>query len=94
MGRIYKNIIAWQLADQLTKLIYKATKKFPKEELYGLSSQLRRATLSVPCNIVEGSSRGTDKEYVRFLYIAKGSLSETEYLLHLSNSLGFFQESE
>jgi len=70
------------------------TKSFPKEEMYGITSQLRRATVSVPCNIVEGSTRNHDKEYVQFLYIAKGSLSETEYLLHLSNSLGFFKDDQ
>jgi len=94
MQRNYKNIKAWQLADRLTGDIYRATRDFPKEEIYGITSQLRRAAVSVPCNIVEGATRNHDKEYLQFLYIAKGSLSETEYLLYLSNSLGFLKADQ
>ena len=87
--RDYTKIRAWQLADDLAVAVYDATKRFPREEAYGMTSQLRRAAVSVPANIVEGSSRGTKKDYLHFLYIARGSLSETQYLLHLSTRLGY-----
>ena len=90
--RNYKNIKAWQLADKLVRGIYKETQNFPKEEMYGITSQLRRAAVSVPCNIVEGCTRKNNKEYLQFLYIAKGSLSEAEYLLSLANSLDYFEK--
>lgn len=87
--RDYKNIKAYQLADSLVIEVYKTTKSFPKEETYGLISQLRRAAVSVPTNIAEGASRQHTKDYANFLYIARGSLVETEYLLCLSNKLGY-----
>ena len=92
MAKNYRNIKAWQLADKLVKEIYTDIRGFPDTELYGTTSQLRRAAVSVPCNVVEGSSRKNNKDYLRFLYIAKGSLSETEYLLSLSESLGFLKK--
>jgi len=69
--------------------VYRLTKTFPPEERYGLTSQLRRATLSVPTNIAEGSKRITSAEYARFLNIAEGSLAETEYLVMVSRDLGY-----
>jgi four helix bundle protein len=87
--RDYTKIKAWQLADDLTVDIYKATKSFPKDEVYALTNQLRRAAYSVPSNIVEGSSRSSKKDYLHFLYIARGSLSETRYFVHLSQRLGY-----
>ena len=69
--------------------IYKATKYFPKEELYGLTPQLRRVAVSVVPNIVEGASRRHKKDYLHFLYMSRGSIAETEYLLHLANRLGY-----
>ncbi|MBI5149364.1 MAG: four helix bundle protein [Candidatus Omnitrophica bacterium] len=87
--RDYKNIRAFKVADELVISIYKATKDFPKEEIYGLVSQLRRAATSVPTNIAEGASRQHKKDYLNFLYIARASLAETEYLLHLANQLGY-----
>jgi four helix bundle protein len=69
--------------------VYRLTKSFPPEERYGLTSQIRRATLSVPTNIAEGSKRQTNTEYARFLNIAEGSLAETEYLLMVSRDLGY-----
>jgi four helix bundle protein len=87
--RNYKNIKAYQLADALVIEIYKATKQFPKEELYGLVSQLRRAAVSIPTNIAEGASRQHEKDYVHFLYIARGSSAEVEYLLDLALKLGY-----
>jgi four helix bundle protein len=81
-------------ADELAHLVYKATKKFPKEELYGLTSQLRRAALSVPLNIVEGFARKGSRDYRQFLYIAYGSLKETKYLLNFAFEEGYLKEKE
>lgn len=94
MGRNYKNIKAWRYADDLAVMIYKKTASFPREELYGVISQLRRAGVSVAANIAEGANRGHKKEYLNFLYIAKGSLAEVEYLLHLSGRLGYLKVQE
>ena len=69
--------------------VYRLTKNFPPDERYGLTSQLRRAVLSVPTNIAEGSKRQTNPEYARFLNIAEGSLAETEYLMMVSRDLGY-----
>jgi len=77
------------LADDLTVTIYERTRSFPREEIYSLTSQLRRASYSVPANIVEGSSRESKRDYLHFLYIARGSLSETQYFIHLSQRLGY-----
>jgi four helix bundle protein len=92
--RDYTKIQAWRLADDLTVAIYEATRSFPREEIYGLTSQLRRASYSVPANIVEGSSRESKRDYLHFLYIARGSLSESQYFLHLSNRLGYLDSVE
>ena len=81
-------------ADELAHLVYKVTKKFPKEELYGLTSQLRRAVLSVPLNIVEGFARKGSRDYRQFLYIAYGSLKETKYLLNFAFEEGYLKEKE
>jgi len=89
--RNYKNIKAYQLADTLALNIYKITQKFPKEELYGLVSQLRRAAVSIPTNIAEGASRQHEKDYVHFLYIARGSSAEVEYLAGLAYRLGYIE---
>lgn len=77
----YKKLLAWERADELAEYVYTLTYKFPKEELFGLTSQLRRAVLSIPLNIVEGHARFSKKEFARFLLISLGSLAETEYLL-------------
>ena len=71
--RDYTEIEAWRLADDLTVAVYERTRSFPREEIYGLTNQLRRAAYSVPANIVEGSSRESKKDYLHFLYIARGS---------------------
>lgn len=83
--RNIKNIKAFQLSDNLVIEVYRTTKHFPKEELYGLTSQLRRASLSVPTNIAEGASRQHKRDYLNFLYIGRGSLAETAYLLNITN---------
>ena len=90
--RDYRKIIAWQLADDLTVEVYGATRSFPREEVYGLTSQLRRAACSVPANIAEGASRSSKKDYLHFLYIARGSCSETQYFIHLSRRLGYLDD--
>src|SRR5437870_3500668 len=90
----YTKIKAWRLADDLTVAVYERTRSFPKEEIYGLTSQLRRASYSVPANIVEGASRESKKDYLHFLYIARGSLSETQYFIHLAGRLMYLNENE
>lgn len=88
----YKDLIVYQKAYKLSLEIYKATKNFPPEELYGLVSQMRRSAVSIPCNTAEGYRRGHRKEYIQFLHIALGSCSELETLLSLSKDLGFLDE--
>lgn len=88
----------WQLhvfcrADELAVRIYEATKSFPVEERYGLQGQLRRAAVSVPTNIVEGSARWSAKDYLHFLNTAQSSASETRYLIHLCGRLQFFPKT-
>jgi four helix bundle protein len=92
--RDYTKIDAWRLADDLTVVVYERTRSFPKEEMYGLTSQLRRASYSVPANIVEGASRESKKDYLHFLYIGRGSLSETQYFIHLSRRLDYLPSEE
>ncbi len=92
--RDYKNITAYKMADELAVKTYRLTRDFPKEELYGLTSQLRRAAISVPSNIAEGASRQHKRDYLNFLFIARGSLAEVEYLLHLARRLGYLGEAE
>jgi four helix bundle protein len=89
----WKKLEVWQLADAFAREVYLATRSFPKEEIYGITSQLRRAALSVPTNIVEGYSRRGDRELARFIDIALGSLAEVKYLLHFSHSLGYLNEN-
>ena len=84
----FRNIKVWEKAHLLTIAIYNATKPFPSDERYGLTSQLRRAAMSIPTNIAEGSGRRSDKEFANFLNIAMGSASEVEYLLLLSKDVG------
>ena len=80
--------------DELVFEIYKLTKGFPKDELYGLTSQIRRSALSIPTNLVEGYARRGDKELTRFISISIGSMNETEYLLDFSRRLGYISEQE
>ena len=88
----YKDLIVYQKSYKLALEIYKTTKNYPKEEIYGLVSQMRRSTVSIPCNIAEGYRRGHRKAYLQFLHMAYGSCSELETLLSLSNDLGFIDK--
>ena len=90
--RDFRKIVAWRLADDLTVAVYEATRGFPREEIYGLTSQLRRAAYSIPANIAEGASRSSLKDYLNFLYIARGSCSEAQYFIHLATRLGYLDE--
>jgi four helix bundle protein len=89
----YKNLKVWERAHQLTLTIYQATSTFPKDELYGLTSQIRRACTSIPANIAEGCGRDGDAEFARFLRIAMGSASELDYHLLLARDLNFLNET-
>ena len=89
MEKGYKKLLVWQKADELAHQVYLETKKFPKDELYGIVSQLRRAAISVPTNIVEGSGRQNRNEFKQFTNIALGSLAETEYLLEFGHRLDY-----
>lgn len=83
----HQELLVWQKAMCLIELVYKATRDFPKEELYGLTSQMRRAVTAIPTNITEGYHRNYPKEYIQFLYIAKSSAWELQTLLQISNRL-------
>ena len=88
----YRKLLVWQKADELAVSVYQATKAFPGDEVYGITSQLRRAALSVPTNIVEGSGRQGNKELKQFSNVALGSLAEVEYLLGFCRRLGYLSE--
>ena len=91
--RDFKKYEIWKLSHNLTLEIYKLSKNFPKEEIYGIVSQIRRASSSIPTNISEGCGRNSDADFNRFLSIALGSASETEYLLILSKDLNYIDEN-
>ena len=90
----YKDLIVWQKSMTLTTEVYSLTKKLPKDELFGLTSQLKRAVVSIPSNIAEGNGRASKKEYSRFLSVARGSKSEVETQLLICVNLGYLQQSE
>jgi len=92
--RDHTKLKAFVLADEVALLVYRVTAGFPKEELYGLTSQIRRAAVSVPSNIVEGCARESQGDYLRFLGIAFGSLRELRYQLGLSERLGFLGSND
>jgi four helix bundle protein len=92
--RDHTQLRAFELADEVVMLVYRTTAGFPKEELFGLTSQIRRAAVSVPSNLVEGCARDSEAEYLRFLSIAFGSLRELHYQLNLSNRLGFLRNED
>src|SRR4051794_5130461 len=88
-SRNYRDLVAWQKAMDLVAEVYRASRGFPSEELYGLTNQVRRASVSIPSNIAEGEGRGTNAEFVRFLRIAYGSLREVETQLLIAERLGY-----
>jgi four helix bundle protein len=94
MLRNYKDLKVWQRSYELCIDIYKITKGFPKEETYGLTSQIRRSAVSVPSNIAEGYGRKTTSDYIRSLYIAYGSNCELETQILLSGDLGYIEAGE
>ena len=90
----YKDLVVWQKAIDLATWVYGLTSRFPKEEIYGIVSQMRRASVSIPSNIAEGQSRQHKNEFIQFLSIAKGSLSELETQLIISGKLKYISEKE
>lgn len=90
----YKDLIAWQKGMDLVEAVYTATKLFPKEELYGLTSQIRRAAISIPSNIAEGQGRKSSSEFMRFLAIAYGSLREVETQILIAERLSYLQRPD
>jgi four helix bundle protein len=85
----YRDLGVWKKAMATVKSVYLVTQKFPKEEIYALTSQMRRAAVSIPSNIAEGKSRFSDKEFARFLLIARGSVAELETQILISQDLGY-----
>ena len=90
----HKDLRVWQQSIEMVTSIYLMTQSFPKEEIFGLASQLRRASVSVPSNIAEGYARGTNKEKLHFLRISSGSISEVETQLMLSLNLGYIDKEK
>lgn len=91
MGRSYKDLLAWQKSMDLVTAIYRTTAGFPKEEQFGLTSQLRRAAVSIPSNIAEGQGRLSQNEFRYFLGQSRGSLMEVETQLQISHNLGYVE---
>ena len=94
MGGTYHDLKVWQGAMELTTKIYRITRKFPAEEMYGLSTQLRRAAISVPSNIAEGKGRSSDKELLQFLSHARGSMYEVQTQLEIAELLSFLTKTD
>jgi four helix bundle protein len=92
--RDHRKLRAFELADEVAVMVYRETSAFPNHELYGLTSQMRRATVSAASNIVEGCARGSQGDYVRFLEIAFGSTRELRYQCGLARRLGFFADND
>ncbi|MGM0988643.1 MAG: four helix bundle protein [Pseudomonadota bacterium] len=92
--RKHQELRAWQQSMDLVELVYRETRAFPDDERYGLISQMRRSAVSVPSNIAEGAGRGSNKDFIRFLMIAQGSLSELETQLLISQRLGYIPSAE
>lgn len=90
----FRTLLVWERSHHLILAIYSATKAFPKEELFGLTSQIRRAGSSIPTNIAEGCGKNSDPDFARFLQIAFGSACEVEYHLILSRELGYLTTAE
>ena len=89
----WKDLDVWKKSHELVLKVYEISKRFPKNETYAITDQIRRAATSIPANIVEGQSRNTTKEYLQFLYNARGSLEEVRYFLLLSKDLGYLDDT-
>ena len=87
----HKRLDVWQKSIELVQNIYELTKNFPSSEIYGLTSQMRRAVISIPSNISEGAARQTKKEFIQFLHVAQGSLSELDTHLEIAKRLGYIK---
>lgn len=92
--KTHKDLDVWKEAVMLVKKIYELTSVFPKEEIYGLTSQIRRAVVSIPSNIAEGAARNSTKEFIQFLYIALGSCAELDTQLIIAKELGYINEDQ
>ena len=90
----FRDLVVWQKAHQLTLASYQGTARFPREEMFGLTSQIRRCSASIPANIAEGCGKRSNNEFQRFLHIATGSASELEYHFLLAQDLGFLEEED
>ncbi len=91
--RQHHKLLAWQESIRLVKQVYEISSRYPKEELYGITSQMRRAAVSVPSNIAEGAARDSSTEFARFLIIARASLSELETQTLIAQELGYYHDS-
>lgn len=94
MSQTYRDLLVWQKAMKLVEEVYRASQKFPKEEVYGLTSQLRRAAVSIPSNIAEGQGRKGTREFQQFLAQARGSLLELETQLLIAQNLGYLPQAQ
>ncbi len=92
--KTHKDLNVWQESIVFVTLVYEKTKSFPKDELFALTSQIRRSAISIPSNIAEGAARESNKEFLRFLFIAQGSISELDTQLLLANNLNFLSRED
>lgn len=93
-GRAHYGLEAWKESRELVKDVYKLTQSFPREEIFGLAAQIRRSAVSIPSNIAEGAARTGGKEFLQFLNIARGSLSELETQLLIATDLGYIRDTD
>ncbi len=94
MDKPHKKLDVWKLSMDLVAQIYKASERFSGEERFGLTNQIRRAAVSIPSNIAEGAARQTQKEFIKYLHVSQGSLSELDTQLELARNLGYLSMSE
>ena len=90
----HRQLVLWQRGMELVESVYRVTRRFPSGEQFGLASQMRRAAVSVPANVAEGAARRSRNEYRQFLYVARGSISELDTLLEISNRLGYVDTAD
>ena len=93
-GKSYKDLVVWQKSMDVVQMVYNATKSMPKEEMYSLTDQIKRAAVSIPSNIAEGQSRNSVKEFIQFLAIANGSKAELETQIIIAQRLGYIGNDE